>query len=254
MVLSESQLKQYHDEGWCMLPAVMSPHDLATLRDECQHFIDLKHKEMDAAGTDTLGISHRHSRYFISRCHLESQGVHDFLFGELMSGICHDLFGDEAYLFFDQYVVKGADGGMKFSWHQDSGYVNKDGDTGHRAYVTCWCPLDDVTEKNGTVYLLPYSRSGIRSWVQHVRDPETNDWVGYFGQDRGITIEAPAGSIVLFSSLLFHASGSNTTPNMRRAFLAQYSPEPIMKLDRSGPWAHAEPVVQAGRQAVLRPT
>ena len=246
MVLTSEQLTQYRTEGWCVLPAAMPPAVLESLRDECQDFIDAKNAEMDALGTDTVGISHRNSRYFISNCHRSSPRIQDFLFGRLMSGICQDIFGDQSYLFYDQYVVKGAEGGMRFSWHQDSGYVNKDGDTRHAPYLTCWCPLDDVSEQNGTIYLLPYSRLGIRSWVQHVHDPDTNDWVGYFGDDRGITVEVPAGSIVLFSSYVFHASGANKTDRMRRVFLAQYSGTPIMKADGSGLWANAEPVPQVG--------
>ena len=46
-----------------------------------------------------------------------------------------------------------------FSWHQDSGYVKwYDPTTQHKPYVTCWCTLDDVSEENGTVYILPHSR------------------------------------------------------------------------------------------------
>jgi ectoine hydroxylase-related dioxygenase (phytanoyl-CoA dioxygenase family) len=31
--------------------------------------------------------------------------------------------------------------------------------------LTCWIALDDVTEANGTVYLLPYSRAGTRDVI-----------------------------------------------------------------------------------------
>jgi ectoine hydroxylase-related dioxygenase (phytanoyl-CoA dioxygenase family) len=73
------------------------------------------------------------------------------------------LLGPDSFLFFDGFVVKGAEAGMKLAWHQDSGYVNAvDGDIEHKPYITCWCPLDDVTEENGTVYILPMSESGIK--------------------------------------------------------------------------------------------
>ena len=55
-------------------------------------------------------------------------------------------------------------------WHQDSGYVGYD----HKTYLTCWVTLDDVSEENGTVYLLPYSRAGTRDWVRHVKEEGTN--------------------------------------------------------------------------------
>ena len=84
-----------------------------------------------------------------------------FIFSDLMAQVVEATVGSDAYLFHEQWVVKGAEQGMKFSWHQDSGYVKwYDPTTSHRPYVTCWCTLDDVSEENGTVYLLPHSRAG----------------------------------------------------------------------------------------------
>ena len=55
------------------------------------------------------------------------------------------------FLFNEQWVVKGPDRGIRFSWHQDSGYVKfRDPATTHRPYLNCWCALDDVDESNGT--------------------------------------------------------------------------------------------------------
>jgi ectoine hydroxylase-related dioxygenase (phytanoyl-CoA dioxygenase family) len=98
------------------------------------------------------------------------------------------------------------------------------------------------------VYLLPYARAGTREVVQHVRDEETNDLVGYFGDDPGDPVIVPAGSMACFSSTLFHRSGANTTDCMRRVYLAQYSAEPILNEDRSGPRHLAEPVLVDGER------
>jgi ectoine hydroxylase-related dioxygenase (phytanoyl-CoA dioxygenase family) len=124
------------------------------------------------------------------------------------------------YLFNEQYVVKAAEQGMRFSWHQDSGFV----DYPHRPYLTCWIALDDMTEANGTVYLLPYARAPTREVVEHVRDDASNDLVGYSGDDAGDPVIVAAGSIACFSSTLLHRSGPNTTDRMRRVYVAQYRP------------------------------
>ena len=102
-------------------------------------------------------------------------------------------------------------------------------------------PLDDVSEANGTVHLLSYARAGTRDVVPHVRDEETNDMIGYFGDDGGDPVTMSAGSIVCFSSTLFHRSGPNTTEHMRRVYVAQYSAEPLLDQQRSRPrhLAHA---------------
>ena len=103
------------------------------------------------------------------------------------------------------------------------------------------------TKTNGTVYVLPYDRSGTREVVPHRRDPATNDMVGYLGDDPGVPAIVDAGSIVCFSSTLFHRSGPNTTDRLRRVYVAQYSPEPIVDKDGDTPRHQAVPVLRAGR-------
>jgi ectoine hydroxylase-related dioxygenase (phytanoyl-CoA dioxygenase family) len=249
--ISQEQRALYRDEGYMILERAIPEHYLELLRGQCQEAIEQMDARMDAEGADTLGINHRGSRYFVSNCFKEQPLLREFLFSELMADVCRATLGDNAYLFWEQYVIKGAETGMKFSWHQDSGYVNY---PDHKPYLTCWCALDDMSEANGTVHLLPFSRSGIRSWVQHIVEEGSNDKVGYFGSDPGVTVDVPAGSIVAFTSLNFHSSGTNTTDNMRRVYLAQYSCEPITSADGSKLWGNAEPLLLNGEMAVGAPT
>jgi ectoine hydroxylase-related dioxygenase (phytanoyl-CoA dioxygenase family) len=235
--IAPEQVRQFRDEGFFILEKVVSPGDLETLRGECQRLIDERDREMERLGVEKLDLDHKGSRYFV-HAYETSPAVRRFLLSDLMAQIAKATLGESVYLFNEQYVVKAAERGMKFGWHQDSGFINYS----HQPYLTCWIALDDVTEANGTVYLLPYSRAGTRDVVEHVRDDETNDLIGYFGDDPGEPVVVPAGSIACFSSTLFHRSGPNTTDRMRRIYLAQYSPEPILDEDRSGPRHLAEPL------------
>lgn len=81
--------------------------------------------EMERLGVETLGITHRNNRYFVSLKHQESPRLGEFLFGEVMAEVCRAALGPDAVLFYEQYVVKAAERGMKFGWHQDSGYPPK---------------------------------------------------------------------------------------------------------------------------------
>ena len=104
-----------------------------------------------------------------------------------------------------------------------------------------------MSEENGTVHVLPFSSSGIRSWVQHIVEEGSNDKVGYFGKDPGLTADVPAGSIVAFTSINFHCSGANTTNALRRAYLGQYSAEPLLNREGTALWGNAEPFVRDGQ-------
>jgi ectoine hydroxylase-related dioxygenase (phytanoyl-CoA dioxygenase family) len=238
-LVSEEQKQQYRDEGYFIQERVIPDEHLALLREECQRYINEADAKMDAAGVERMGLNHKGSRYFIAAYKQDrNPRLAEFLFSPLMRELCDAALETFLpYLFVEQYVVKAAEKGMTFSWHQDSGYIGHD----HPPYLTCWCTLDDVTEENGTVYLLPYSRAGGRHLLPHVKDPATNDKVGYFGDDPGIPVIVPAGSIACFSSTVFHRSGFNTTDKMRRIYLAQYSAAPLLKADGSGPWNLAEP-------------
>ncbi len=248
--ITREQKQQFAEEGYFILENAIPEHHIALLRSECQSFIDKADAKMDAEGTDHLGLNHRNSRYFVANCFREQTSLREFLFSDLMAEICRATLGDEAYLFWEQYVVKGVEAGKAFSWHQDSGYV---GHPEHKAYLTCWCALDDMSEANGTVHLLPFSRSGIRTWVQHIRDEASGDKIGYFGDDPGIPVIVPAGSIAVFSSYSFHSSGTNTTDKMRRVYLAQYSCEPLTDREGTKLWGNAEPLLVSGQSAVGQP-
>ncbi|MCJ8332110.1 MAG: phytanoyl-CoA dioxygenase family protein [Lentisphaeria bacterium] len=228
-IVSEADKELYDKEGYMILDSVIPQDMLEMLREECSYYLGYFDSQMDTAGETVQGINHRGKRYFISNRYRYSTRMHQFIFSELMAEICLATLGKDACLIHEQWVIKGADKGMKFGWHQDSGYLKSgDKNTKHKPYLSCWCPLDDVNEENGSVYLLPHSRGGTTHKIfDHEREEGSNDLIGYKGDDPGIAIEAPAGSVIAFTSLNFHRSGSNSTDKMRRVYLPQYSCEPI---------------------------
>jgi ectoine hydroxylase-related dioxygenase (phytanoyl-CoA dioxygenase family) len=235
MIITSDHARRFQEEGFFVLERVLPERDLDMLRGECQRFIDERDEEMDRLGVDQVDLDRRGSRYFV-HAYGKSPAVERFLACELMVRIARAALGDTVHLFNEQYVVKAAEQGLPFSWHQDGGFI----EYAHRPYLTCWIALDDVNETNGTVYLLPYSRAGTREVVEHVRDEASNDLVGYTGDDPGDPLIVPAGSIACFSSTVLHRSGANTTDRMRRVYVAQYSAEPILAADGSGPRMLAE--------------
>lgn len=246
--ITDEQVAHFHDRGFFTLPNALDPGSLEHLRNYSATAIERIHREMDEAGTDTVRISHRHKRYFIPGTYREHPESYAFFFGPLMEQICRRTLGGTAKFFNDQYVIKSAEKGAHFGWHQDSGYIGYD----HEPYITCWVTLDDVNEENGTVYLLPYDEIGIRSRVRHIRDPEWNDQVGYFGPNPGTPVILPAGSVAVFSSVCFHRSGPNTTKAQRRVMVCQYTKDGIKNPwtggQFGGPLGSAIPFLEDGKR------
>jgi ectoine hydroxylase-related dioxygenase (phytanoyl-CoA dioxygenase family) len=250
----QQQKDQFAAEGYAVFEGVLRGELLDLLRDECANFVAREDARMDAAGVDSLGISHRGKRYFANECQRETPSLRKMLFSETMADVCRATLGDNAYFFFDQYVVKGPEGGLPFGWHQDSGYVvGNGGPIDHAPYLTCWCPLDDATVENGTVRVLPFADAPLsRDWIlPHERQPGTNDLIGWKGNDEGVVIEVPAGSVVAFSSRLLHTTGANLTSKMRRVYLAQYTPEVMLNPGTRQLRRNAIPIVQKGQQVTF---
>jgi len=238
--------EQFERDGYFILERVVPAEHLEILRSEVGAAMARIDAEMEAKGVERLGINSKNSRYFVSVLKDEPENpVADFVFSPLMADICRATLGADAFLFHEQYVVKAAERGESFSWHQDSGYV---GYADHKPYLSCWVTLDDVNEQNGTVYLLPYDKAGTRAYVPHTKDASNNDLTGYFGDDPGVPVIAPAGSIACFASTVFHRSSANQTDKMRRIYLPQYSGEPITRPDGTANWNLAVPFVQEGEQ------
>ena len=241
--LSIAQVEQYRTQGWTLAESVVPAQHLNLLRGGAQRSIDHIHAEMDAKHTDTVGINHRNKRYFTAHPSFQQPDLYQFIYSPLMAGICRQLIGPDVRVFWEQYVIKAGDGGHAFAWHQDSGYVGDE----HEPYLTCWVALDDMSEANGTISVLPFSRApGHGARVPHRQDPVLNDLVGYDGPDPGDLVCCPAGSIALFTSCTLHRSGMNRTDKQRRTYLIQYSRSVITK-PSGKPWGRTECFLRDGQ-------
>jgi ectoine hydroxylase-related dioxygenase (phytanoyl-CoA dioxygenase family) len=254
-ILDADQIRSYREEGYVVLDGIVPPATIAMLREECRYFVGYTDGAMDARDESHHDITHRGRRYFIGNDYRRSDRVWRFLFSDYMATLVEQMVGPEAYLFNEQWVVKAPEVGMNFAWHQDSGYIRYHWpESPHRPYLSCWCPLEDVNEDNGTIYVLPHCRAGTRDRVHdHVEDGGTHDLVGYTGTDPGIPIECSAGSVVAFSSLTMHRSGANRSAEHRQIYLAQYSAERILNPE-GDLWSQAVPFLHGGRNIYDRGT
>lgn len=240
--LNDRHLQQYFAEGYTIVEEFFSPEELELMRGVSDRAVQDIDRRIDAGDETVPSINHKGSRYFVPHAHRDYPEIRSVSFGEKMADVNRRILGERTYLFLDQFVVKAAERGMKFAWHQDAGFITH---TRVKPYLTCWIPLDDVTVENGTVYVLPYDRAGTRDLVSHQREEGTNDMVGYRGDDPGDPVEVPAGSLVAFSAYTFHRSGPNTTDRSRRVYLLQYSGELITNPDGS-PRHHETPFLVDG--------
>jgi hypothetical protein len=221
--------ERYRREGFFVLERAIAPPLLALARACCDEGLAANPRARLSAASS----AERQHPAFLKLPHQARPELDRLIFSPLFAEICRATIGDEAYLYYDQYVIKAARVGGPLGWHQDSAYASSP----HRAYVNCWCALDDVREDNGTIWLLPFARAGRGKLL-------TRRWNG---AHPGTPVIAPAGSVVVFSSLVVHRSGDNVTARPRRSYTVQFSPEPILDAVTGAPEWLARPFLVEGR-------
>ena len=229
-------ITQFQSQGYAVFPDALSAEELDVLRSTCNTLLDEPIDDGGANGTHKIGLGE--ARRFLRHRHRDFADLNDFVLGETIGKLTSGLLGKPPVLFNEQFVVKGAGKGASFAWHQDGAYVGFD----HTAYLTVWIALDDATEENGCVYLLPRDLEANSGIDPHEWQDDTNELNGYFGDDPGLAMTCKAGTVVIFSSLTLHRSGANSTGKPRRAYIAQYSPEPIIDPATGQPKNFATPL------------
>lgn len=225
----------FQRQGYGVHADALCPTELQMLRRVCDTLLA---EPPEDGGGDTHTIGKGEARRFLRHRHGDFPELAAFLTGPTMAGIVKDCLGVPGYLFNEQFVVKGAGIGASFAWHQDGAYVG----FGHKPYVSLWIAVDDATLDNGCVYILPRDLAAQPGIDRHERIDGTDELNGYFGDAPGKAMVAKAGTLVTFSSLTLHRSGANTTGAPRRAYLAQYSAEPIIDPATGNPKRFATPL------------
>lgn len=223
-MISDTMRQQYRDEGYFVLESALPAEDLEVLRRECDEGVEEQTRRMEADRVESFSIQKYKYLYFVGNRSQDPARaeLRQVIFSDLLADICRATIGPNVWLFCENFVVKFSQTDSNFNWHQDAAYV---GHANVPSYVNCWIALDDVSPRNGTLSVMPYSRAGSRDLLPHTQDGEL--LIGYSGDDPGTGIVAPAGSIAIFSSTTLHCSGANRTTHPRRIYAVQFSSAPV---------------------------
>lgn len=249
MKITEKQKNHFEQEGFMIVPDFLTQEELEKIQAICNASIQEKEEELRSKGVSKDGINVFDKKYFINHARKNHFELKSLIFSEKCAEVCKATIGENAYLHNEQFVVKMTDKATTFAWHQDSGYsVFNGGAEEHNPYITFWIALDDMSSKNGTISVLPFSREpSSRQLLEHTWDDEVDAMVGYRGDDPGDLVEVSAGSLVAFSSRLLHKSGANTTDKPRRSYFLAFTPDLFHYKDSSkGVYNSGEPLLVNG--------
>ncbi|CAD7701478.1 unnamed protein product [Ostreobium quekettii] len=175
-----------------------------------------------------------------------STRVAELLLGGKMRELVKHCLGTGGFVFNDQYIVKPPSSQLTaFKWHRDSDQLCAS-EVDYQPYISVWCALDNMTEGNGALTLLPGSAVSWQSDAASAR-PEMDarlcsNMPDSTALDRQVVANISAGSLVVLSDTVLHRSGPNLSSFSRRAWMPQFSSKPILCKATGCPIAHAVPL------------
>jgi phytanoyl-CoA hydroxylase len=213
--ITPEQIGQYFSNGYFLLENVFSREEMDALAVEIEQF-QRRHEESLAAKGGTEGISRAGEITFTAFLAENCEAIREFCTRPEFVAITTHLLGPDVDLYWNQSVFKGPEGKKQFPWHQDDGYTP----VTPSPYLTLWLALNDATEENGTISILPGSQmDGLA--------PHRQSEIGLICHEldhpnQGVVVPVPAGSMAVFQSLTMHKSGVNRSQVIRKAYVIQY--------------------------------
>jgi ectoine hydroxylase len=212
MKLTEDELRRFDEDGYLFFPGRFTPEEVGVLKQAAAEVYALQREEVwrESSGVArTAFAAHTYNEAF------RRLGAHPRLIEPVMQLV-------DGPVYMHQYKVnaKVAFDGEVWQWHQDYGTWRRDDDMPEPRAMNIAVFIDEVTAANGPLLFIPGShKSGV---LEAGHDLETTsyplwtldrDTVKKLAERGGcVAPTGPAGGMLLFSSLLVHASPPNISP------------------------------------------
>ena len=215
MQLTAEQIALFDEEGYLLLRNLFTPEEVGVLNDAAERIYALDRKEVWRESSGVVRTAFAAHTYDEAHRRLSR---HPRLINTV-----EQLIGKQLYMHQYKINAKAAFDGEIWQWHQDFGVWHRDDGMPEPRAMNVAVFLDDVTAANGPLLFLPRShKSGV---IEAGHDVETTsyplwtldrDTVKKLSDKGGcVAPTGPAGSMLLFSSLLAHASPPNIGPLSR---------------------------------------
>ena len=212
MKLSAGEITRFNDQGYLFFPGCFDPEEARVLKRAADRVYGLQRQEVwrESSGVArTAFAAHTYDEAF------RRLGRHPRLIEPVVQ-----LLGGPVYMHQYKVNAKAAFDGEVWQWHQDYGTWKRDDDMPEPLAMNIAVFLDEVTAANGPLLFIPGShQQGV---LEAGHDLETTSYplwtldratVRSLAERGGcVAPTGPAGSVLVFSSLLVHASPPNISP------------------------------------------
>lgn len=220
-MLTSEEIAFYHENGYIVVEDVLSDDELAALRRVTDQFVERSRGVAESDDVFDLEPDHSAERPRLRRIKnpIDQHAVYDQIFRhDGILDIVEQLIGPGLRRNTTKLNMKEPDHGSAVEWHQDWAFYPHTNDD-VLAVGVC---LDDMTEENGCMLMLPgshkgelYSHHENGVFVGAVSDPD-------FQPGATAKCLVKAGGITIHHARTLHASTPNHSTEPRRLLLFEY--------------------------------
>jgi len=242
MKISDEQLKKYDQDGFLFLPDHFSGAEVERMKIEIPALFnqDSPTRVVEKGSNLVRSVYGSHTVNEVFRCLTRAP--------RLVEPV-RRLLGKDVYVYQFKINAKAAFRGDLWEWHQDYIFWRNEDRMPAPQVVSVVIYLDEVTEFNGPIFLIPGShRHGVieasaRSLPDHEMNRVYQDsprWINNLTADLKysvapdilrelverngmISMKGPAGSAFFFHGNLVHGSSNNISPYDRTAIIITYN-------------------------------
>lgn len=234
--LTAAQREAYERDGYVVLPAVFTPDEIAEMTAEADRLAELTVNASIATGelSPRLDVQRRGGHVILRKVQPVSdisEVLTRYTGDERLVGPLRQILGCDPVLMEEKLnykqilpgppPIEASVEGEAFPFHTDLAFFYLDGYPVET--LSSAITMDEMTADNGPLRMLPRSHTRLDwplqgGWPPWIRDDA-------IPHDELVDVLAPAGSVLIFSSALVHASSENRTPNPRRLLIFSHYPE-----------------------------
>ncbi len=218
-MLTDEQKQFYADNGYVLVPGLLSPEEAAHYRKEAH---DLSRRlsairDTNAAWGSASAVA-MGKQTSLLHCHdvqFQSAAFSRLLVNEKLTSAAADIIGPNVQLHHTKMFIKPPEKGAPFPMHQDSPFFPHE----NHSMIAAIVHFDDAPLDRGCVRVVPGSHK--RGMLPHNPEGSWHLPLGEYPLSDAVPIEAKAGDALFFSYLTIHGSGINESDEARTTVLIQ---------------------------------
>ena len=237
--LTQSQVEFYNENGYVVIDDIITSEEVKTYRKIYDDFL-MGLIEVGANRSDlgaNLGDNKKVEN--ITQIMWPSEFLKELLnmpYHQRALEISKELMGEDLEMDFDMLINKAPQTNTVTPWHQDEAYwVN----VPDKRATSCWLALDKATVDNGCMWFVPGSNQDPVRPHRFAAD-EGGALTCDASEEEGLAIELKAGSCTFHHGRTLHYSRGNATDGQRRAFIINFRPSEMIRLERELGFDHGK--------------